>query len=194
MYKSCMGGQVGVISWQTGWLRCRTGPAAPRSMLNILSWQRSTSSAGPFWWLCQCWMPTLGPPRSQRPEGFHSRLQSMLMEVHCHLHSVDQLCSVPGCYDHTRGTGVQPPLCMQNHHHTRRPISIGLSANFKSLTDGSTLGSLIWKEKSSGKRTQLWGLPVLVLDVIFPSSPAASLFWAEDCMLTASSTKMFPWR
>ncbi len=54
-----------------------------------------------------------------------------------------------------------------------RPISVVSSANFRSLTEGSLyVQSFVYREKSSGERTQPWGAPVLIvreLDENFPS-------------------------
>ncbi len=60
-----------------------------------------------------------------------------------------------------------------------RPISVVSSANFRSLTEGSLdVQSLVYREKSSGERTQPWGAPVLivrVLDENFPSLTSCCL-------------------
>ncbi len=60
-----------------------------------------------------------------------------------------------------------------------RPMTVVSSANFKSLTEGSLdVQSLVYREKSSGERTQPWGAPVLVvrvLDVYFPSLTSCCL-------------------
>ncbi len=60
-----------------------------------------------------------------------------------------------------------------------RPFRVVSSANFRSLTEGSLdVQSFMYREKSSGERTQPWGAPVLivrVLDENFPSFTSCCL-------------------
>ncbi len=48
-----------------------------------------------------------------------------------------------------------------------KPISVASSADFRSLTEGSLdVQLLVYREKSSGERTQPWGAPVLIVRVL----------------------------
>ncbi len=96
------------------------------------------------------------------------------------------------------------------------PIRVVSSANFRSLTEGSlVVQSFVYREKSSGGRTQPWGAPVLivrVLDENFPSlttcclsvgklvihwqtevgmESCVSLFWTVSGMIVKSWAEVY---
>ncbi len=60
------------------------------------------------------------------------------------------------------------------------------SANFRSLTEGSLdVQSLVYREKSSGERTQPRGAPVLIIQVLdenFPSLPSCCLSVCQEAV------------
>ncbi len=138
-------------------------------------------------------LQVLGDGAAQEPEWIHcshsavhngkwGESRGVSPEVHDHLH----------CFEHVilqvvkTATDSQLLNLRSVSRSWMRPISVVSSANFGSLTKGSLdVQSFVYREKSSGERTQSWGAPVLivwVLDENFPSltSCACLSVWSTD--------------
>ncbi len=164
------------------WWQSRTVSAVP-----VVGWissagEGSTASACPFHHGLNVIVPlqVLGDGGTHESEWLHCSHSTVhdgewgesggSPEVHDHLH----------CFEHVQLQFVKTDSHLFNILSVSRlvtvlneAISVVSSVNFRSLTEGSLdEQSFVYREKSSGERTQPWGAPVLivqVLDVYFPS-------------------------